>query len=236
MTRRGFTILEACVSTLILSLLVMVIFGVFQFGSRSFQTLVLRQGIQSEARRIAALMRRDLLVTSYQTVTTLDRTSPATPAPLNERDAISFATLDDWNNQANYDMTRKPRWNRFLAWYATTLDPEELAPWGRPELGQLLRKEVTPVSPSPPMSFSIPMTNPTLGVITASPAASSDVYSVLSRNVLHFSVRTDAANENVVVHLVLREQGIQSATGMKRQVETFECFFDMRPENTWPSD
>lgn len=232
---RGMTIVEALTSCFILGLLTTVIFSVFQLGSRNFRTLVVRQGIQSEARRISALMRRDLVVTSYRTASTLDRTSALGTAPLNERDMLSIGSLDSWTDSSNYDSTRKPLWNRYTVWYATSSDVEEGPPPDRPELGQLIRKQVIPTSPAPPIIFPMPMQNPSLGSLTASPDANADGFQILSRNLLHFSVTLDPADENVIVHIVLRQPGLESATGQKRETETFECHFDIRPENTWPS-
>lgn len=233
--RRGMTIVEALTSCFILGLLTTVIFTVFQLGSRNFRTLVVRQGIQSEARRISALMRRDLVVTSFRTASTLDRTSALAAAPLNERDLVSMATLDSWIDSSNYDSTRKPLWNRYTVWYATSSDAEKSPPPGRPELGQLVRKQVIPTSPAPPVIFPMPMQNPSLGSLTVSPDANTDGFQILTRNLLHFSVTLDPADENVMVHIVLRQPGLESATGQKRETETFECHFDIRPENTWPS-
>lgn len=234
-SHRGMTIIEALTSCFILGLLTTVIFTVFQLGSRNFRTLVVRQGIQSEARRISALMRRDLVVTSYRTTSTLDRTCALSAAPLNERDVISMGGLDSWTDASNYDETRKPLWNRYTVWYATSSDGEESPPPGRPELGQLVRKQVIPTNPAPPIIFPMPMQNPTLGSLTASPGANADVFQILTRNLLHFSVTLDPADENVMVHIVLRQPGLESATGQRRETETFECHFDIRPENTWPS-
>ncbi|MEW6279177.1 MAG: hypothetical protein AB1758_11170 [Candidatus Eremiobacterota bacterium] len=228
------TLVEAITSCLILGLLVSVVFAVFQLGTRSFRTLLVRQGIQSEARRVSALLRRDLVVTHFRSTSTVDRTSPMTPAPLNERDILCFSGLDNWSDASNFDDTLKPQWNRYIQWYATTIDPEEEPPYGKPELGQLVRKEVVPNSPAPPIAFPLPMLDPMPDTLTATPSGGGDAYRILSRNVLHFSITTDSDEENVLVHLILRQPGFQSATGLKRENETFECFIEMRPENTWP--
>lgn len=234
MRQRGFSLLEAVICTVILGMLVITVFGVFQLGTRSFRTLVVRQGVQSEARRIAVLLRRDLVVTHFRSVGTIARTSPDNPPPLNARDVLTFATLDDWSNPANFDSTLKPIWNRYLAWYGTQIDGEEEPGLGAIELGQLVRKEVIPNNPSPPILLPLPMLDPNPNTLMVSPGATCESYRILTRNLLHFSVSTDEAEQNVRVHLALRQRGFQSATGQKQDTETFECYIDLRPENTWP--
>ena len=191
--------------------------------------LLTRQGLQAEARRIAAVLRRDLVLTHYRSAGYLNRVDATTGE---QRDGMIFVGMDDWSNTADvtrFDSNLRPKWNRRVIWYATSRESEKLSPRGDRKLGQLIRKVVD----TGPILFPLPYT--AFGPMMASPQASTNDFKVYSRNVVMFGAQLDPATETVTAHLVLRERSGTAPTGDKQIVESFEVFIDTHPENTWPA-
>ncbi|MEW6282751.1 MAG: prepilin-type N-terminal cleavage/methylation domain-containing protein [Candidatus Eremiobacterota bacterium] len=225
--RAGFSLPELIVAMFILGMLLGILFVVFNMGSRSFQGLVVRQGIQSEARRVSALLRKDLTATHFNGTSVLDRIDGAGQ----ERDALSIPTVNNWSDPGNFDQFQKPQWNRYLVYYATVDDTEKNPPLGDPNRGQLFRKQI---DPGATMVFPLPYGN--LGGALSSPTAPAgdfETFKLLTSNVESFAAEKSLADEMVRVRLVLRQP--TRSPGQSQEVEKFEIFVEMHPENTWPS-
>lgn len=227
--RRGYTLAEMMVAMALLAGLGVVLFFLFSTGTRSFRLMLTRQGLQAEGRRIATVIRRDLVLTHFRSAGTRNRVDAVTGE---QRDGLMFVGLDNWSDTTDtsrFDANLRPIWNRWVVWYATRDESEKLAPPGDLERGQLIRKVVD----TGPIFFPLPYGN--FSAFLTTPMISTNDYKLYSRNVVGFSVSLDHATETVIVHLVLRQRAGAAPTGTKQTVESFEIYLDTHPENTWPA-
>lgn len=98
------------------SLMLVLIFGSFGLASGLFQDTSTRQGSEMQLRAIKLLLQHDLELSDFWLTNKLKR-------PLigeGNRDALSTANLSDWNDNTKFDpSTDRPRWDRYVVWYAT---------------------------------------------------------------------------------------------------------------------
>lgn len=222
--RRGITLSELSVCCLIFVTLIVALMSTYLQCARTFHLLVARQGIQSELRRINALLRRDVTLTDYRSLGVIDRVAQSTP---NERDSVCMVGVDAWTDRGNFDDYLKPQWNIYVLYWGTLKQSDKVAPPGNPELGQLIRAEFSQSIP-----FPIPLPEVWVNGTTANPGAAP--YKLLSRNLVSFEAELNQLDENLRVHLVLRSETGATTVGRQRESEMIECYIDMRPENTWP--
>lgn len=228
--KRGFSLLELCVSMSILSFVLLGIFGVFELGQSSFHFASLRQGLQSEARVAFYALGNDLRHSSFVTVSALPRSlnlilprqeSRGTQAL--DRDGLCCAGVENWDSPAAIDGTTGfPNFDSFVVYYGT----------GEPE-GRLIRQTVKPalVGPYPNAEFSV------ANSMRDNPLANSNrvgVTRTLSKRLLSFRARRDNAGRLVLVTLRLRGTGGAKPGSNARADETFELTLKTYPENTYP--
>lgn len=221
--RRGLSLPELIVCCFIFITLIIALMATFIQAARTFQLLVTRQGIQTELRRINALLRRDVALTDFRSLGVVEGDSATTS---DERDAVCFVGVDSWTDRANFDDYLKPLWNIYVLYYGTRNQNDKVPPSGDPSLGQLIRKEVVQSIP-----FPVPLEKGFLGNAIATPGTS---YKLLTRNLVSFKAELNQMEENLRVHLVLRSDRNATTLGRQRESELIECYIDMRPENTWP--
>lgn len=228
--RRGFSLLELCVSMSILSVVLMGIFGVFEMGQSSFHFASLRQGLQSEARVAFNVLSNDLRHSSFVTVSTIPRSvSVVLPRQENrgsqslDRDGLCCAGVQNWESPSAIDINSGfPNFDSFVVYYGTS-EPE----------GRLIRQLVKPalVGPYPNAEFSLansmkdnPMSNTSRVGVTRT----------LSKRLLSFRARRD--NGTRLIHVTMRLRGMGGARPgtSARADETFELTLKTYPENTYP--
>lgn len=209
---------------LIFSLLIVALMTTYLTCARTFQMLVTRQGIQSELRRINALLRRDVTLTDYRSLGVIDRVADDTPE---ERDSVCMVGVDAWTKRSNFDEYLKPQWNIYVLYWGTLKQNDKVPPAGTRELGQLIRAEFTQSIP-----FPVPLSEVWVNGTTSNPTVVT--HKLLSRNLLCFEAELNQLDENLRVHLVLRSESGATTGGRMRESEMIECYIDMRPENTWP--
>ncbi|MBX3167323.1 MAG: hypothetical protein KF760_07920 [Candidatus Eremiobacteraeota bacterium] len=228
--KRGFSLLELCVSLGILSFVLLGIFGVFELGQSSFHFASLRQGLQSEARVAFYALGNDLRHSSFVTVTTVPRTVsvilPRQESRGNQtldRDGLCTAGVENWESPGAIDIhSGFPNFDSFVVYYGTS-EPE----------GRLIRQVVRPalVGPYPNAEFSL------VNSMHDNPLANSSrvgVTRTLSKRLLSFRARRDNDSRLVVVLLRLRGMGGAKPGTGARADETFELTLKTYPENTYP--
>lgn len=229
--RRGLSIVEVVLSLMILSMVMLGIFGVFDMGSHSFQFASLRQGLQSEARLSWILLRDDLRLSTYTSITSLPRTvsvvvpgqETAGPQTL-DRDGLSFATVEDWSASTALDQyTGFPNFDSYLVYYASS-EPE----------GRLIRQLVRPATTGPYPYGSFSVSNSMNDIPLSNSNLVSNTTRILSNRVLSFQARVDAPKRMVHAVLRFRGHGGKRPVGSKEADETLELRVDLAPENTYP--
>lgn len=110
--RRGFTLLEMVLSVGLFALLSVVVFAFFRSAVNQFKMGASRGDLQTEARRVTALLRKEMARSSLDSVN-LFNSSAVVGTSTVPRDRVSFATLKDWTDTSNFDATNGlPLWNQ----------------------------------------------------------------------------------------------------------------------------
>lgn len=216
--KAGFSLLELLAAMAVLTLLLSLVFGSFIMATRCFYETSTRQSAETELRAIKVLLQRDLEGTSFWQVGSVSR-----PTAQGQRDGLSLVTLDDWSNNLNFDgASERPRWNRYVVWYATQEQP-----------GRLVRQVIQP------SSIPIPASYPNLGtnMNDIDPLANASVLGsrILSHNVLDFEVIPRLQNGSVRVRARLYRAGLKRALSNTQVEDTLEVTMTFRPRNTWPA-
>lgn len=218
----GYTVLEMMVTIFILGFVVLGVFGLFSIGSNGFRHTILRQGIQGDAARVASALRRDVRLTHLDSVTVEARNYTTADGRAVRRDGLAFVSLSNWNDPNRfYTVTRLPRWDRYIVFYATN----------DRDLGRLVRQEIEPggeIGPYPYLALP--------GNLAPAPVLNADVVetTILAENVLSFSARPNPATRTVEVALSLRQISGKLTGGQRKVDEIMELEFDFEPRNTFP--
>lgn len=253
-TQEGFSLIELVASAGIFLLLSILIFAFFRFGTRSFQEANTRHGLQIDALRVIESVQAELKRCNIASFDHLHGTADSREATATEgtmdRDAICFATLQDWHdktNPNNFDLeTQAPLWNRYLIYYAT-----------REETGRLIRLKIDP-NPPPNGARQLPrddfdglvFDNPSLNKFDGK----TSPYVELAKNVLEFKVltRSDSADTDaidadvasklergeILVSLKLKQKKQKGPVGPGpiRNFDYYELRVNLRPENSYPNN
>lgn len=224
--RRGFSLIELIVCFGIFSLLSLVALGILVFGAQGFHQVIYQQGAQSDMRRIMASLQRDFSSTHHRSITLIDRDS-ASGYP---RDGICLASLDNWQNPANFDEYLRPRWNRYVMYYAT------LEQKGKNEAGRLIREVIDPTgAPVGPFEFATFLSSPGYFLSEGSVLQTASVKSqVLSDRLWKFELGNNLVAQSISLRLAFRNPPQNNATGTERDLHTMEVLQEIKPANTWP--
>lgn len=220
------TLLEAMVALAIMAGLMTVCCEVFLAGSSVFKVGDTRISLQQELRKIVASLRRDLLNTSFQSVSdrhaeisVLERPGVSAATRLVARDSICFVALSD-ANPPFYDATRRlHRWDSYLLFSASDT----------PDSHELVRKRLVDPHPSTDTE-ALRLDAPFLA---APPVMNRDVRT-LSNHLEQFTVKLDKANQLVGFSLQLRGDVGRREQGPRSTAEILEAQESIRPVNTYP--
>lgn len=205
----------------VLGFLTIAVFGLINFSTRGFQHAVVKQGLNGESEAIQAKLRSDYRASHFGTVAVLNRQESLAGSRLVSRDCVAFASLSDWSNPANFLATGLPRWNRYTVWYAT-----------RGESGRLVRQVINTGGPLPaPVPYSALDVN-----VSDTPLDNDNLLqsSILSENVLSFSVERDEPSQLLDLELILLRRAGRRATSGAPIEETQESVFSLDAYNTYP--
>lgn len=233
MRRRGFTLLEALFSVVILGGLVALVCAVFEMGAAGYRRASARLDLQGEARRILTPLRKELKNSSFLSVSSVSRVAEVQAAPPNavplvqvRRDGVCFNALNSRRGGA-YSARGLPRWNCYVLYFATLDNPN----------GHLVRTVL-----SDPSNEDGDPTNDTIslprnlgaGHLSASnPDMLDNELKRLSAHVMEFGVTLNQAEQYVEVQLKIRGS-VGRSTGRKSTAEVLELRSVVRSANTWP--
>lgn len=208
---------------------ILLAFALFELGSRSFRLGSMRHGLQSDARRAAALLDQDLRRSDYGTVKVLDSgVNPSlqvlsTSGALVERDGVCLAGLSDWLSGASYDaLSSRPLWDEYIVYYATT----EAA--GGRLIRQVLIPPTAPYS-TPYAGFTVAASLNLNPVLNAGGVRNTQT---LSQHVEELKIVPDAPTQSLQVSLKLRDTGGSKVGTTGRLDESLQLTFQIHPENT----
>lgn len=227
--RRGFTLLESLITIAVLGSLILVVFAVFEVGVTGFKLGNGRLELQGDLRRLMAPLRKDLLNSSYQSVSTLSVTvdvpeKPPLPNPqvTVHRDGLCFNGLRDISANSSYDeVSGLPRWDCYVCYFATRDNPDG-------KLARILLKDPSHTTRSDPRNLQ------SSDLSLASPDLLNDSVKVLSDRVMEFEVTQDSSNQIVTLHLRMRSPAGHHAMGGRSSVEILEIRTAVNPTNTFP--
>lgn len=218
--KTGFSVLEAVVVLAILSVVMLVVFALFQFGSRGFQHAVLRQGLLGDAQASATRFKADASPSHFRSITVVPRTINLPGGASLRRDAVAFVGLSDWHNPANFFPSGLPRWDRYIVYYAT-----------RDEEGLLVRQEVD-LGPLPgPVPYDDLAIN-----ISDLPNTNANVFrsGILSKHVLEFEVGKNQTRQVLDLKLLLRQKGGKRVNSNQTVDEVHETVLSVEAMNSYP--
>jgi type II secretory pathway pseudopilin PulG len=217
------SLIETIVSMSILAFIMGAIFLAFTQSSRSFRHALLRQGLQGDALKMESLFGRDVRMTNFFSVNLVSRDFTTSDGRMVRRDGLSFADLDDWVPNANFDaVTGLPLWNRYIVYYVTN-DVDE---------GRLIRQVVDPGGPTGGLPYGALSAN-----IRNDPSINSNVQSttLISSQADEFEVLLDDGTHGVRVILRLKRRGERRRSGGEQKVdETLEARYSPVALNTVP--
>lgn len=216
----GFSLLEAVTVLVIFGLLSVAALSVFAFGSRGFQQAVLRQGLLGESEAIRRKLAFDFKPSHQNTLEVVARKTTLSSGDLVSRDAVSFVTLSDWRNPANFTAAGLPRWDRYVVYYPTT-----------EESGKLVRQIVDPGPLPGPIPYADLDTN-----IGSNPVGNSNVLqtTILSHNVLSLEIDRNDERQLLELTLRLRARGARRVNSGAKVDEVQESVFSLEALNTFP--
>ena len=230
----GFSLFELVVAMGIFSIVSVLVFSFFRYGTRAFHQAAAKHGLQTEALRIAESLQKELKRTNESTVDIVhDSRALSLDGQTVHRDVICFATLKNWHdrlNTNNFDLeSRAPLWNRYMVYYAT-MEPK----------GRLIKLRVDPAPP--------PEAPTRLGTTDLSRlyydnpqanryAGSMPSYSVLSPNVQDFDIARSSSSPGAFdISLKLKQKHPKGSVepGARREFDFYELQLTVRPENSFP--
>lgn len=116
--RRGTTILELLVASMLLLICFGMVFFLFHRGRAALQAVDNSGGLQSTLLKLKVKLEGDFLRTALSSI------SVEPSIELSERDSVSLVGLEDWSNPDNFDRRYPgPLWNRRIV-YVNGLEEE----------------------------------------------------------------------------------------------------------------
>lgn len=228
--KQAFSLIELVVSMAIISLISALVFGLFRMCSSVYASGNSRLSLQSELRRIAARFGIELRHSSFHTVSEAANvvTVPVDPGMSAEttqvrRDAISCAALLDPSLTTSYDDDGLPLWDNFTVFTCTQDSPN----------GRLYRYQLshTPSVLQTPRFGANPI--PAGYQVIPNAFAVTQSTRLMSKDIYHFQVDMDYANQNITIRLALRGDIGRTIEG-RSTADIAETIFHFKPENTWP--
>lgn len=224
---RGFTLVETIVAC---SLLLVVFGGVFYFfsvGARGFNLGMSQSETLSDFQVFARLVKRDLELTHYYSVSTVDRTADISRGTV-DRGGLSLAGLSDWGDDGRFEAaTGLPKWDRWLLYHAN-----------REDVGKLFRSEFErrPTASGNYYPLRPRTAGDILPLMIGNPAALPGVLQsqTLTRNVHSFSATLDDGHQSVEIHLTTFADPGLRMTSQERDEEYKETRVVVVPLNTYP--
>ncbi|HIB64582.1 MAG TPA: prepilin-type N-terminal cleavage/methylation domain-containing protein [Phycisphaerales bacterium] len=231
----GFSLIELVFAMGIFSIISVLIFAFFRFGTRSFSRANEKHGLQTDALRVAESLQLEMKRTNRSSVRILP-VNDTSDGEAVRRDVVSFISLKDWKAKGdddNFDrVTRAPLWNRYVIFYATGED-----------IGRLIRLRADP-NPAPNAPVRIPtddldklhFDNPSLNRIDGEVPE----YIELSKSV--FSFETDevklagrtTGEYDILLKLKQKRSRDQIESAEAREYDHYELSLRIRPENSFP--
>lgn len=224
---RGFTLAETIVAC---SLLLLVFGGAFYFfsvGARGFNLGLSQSQTLSDFQVFARLIKRDLELTHYYSVSTVSRTADTSQGTV-DREGLSLAGLSDWGDDARFEVaTGLPKWDRWILFHAN-----------REDVGTLFRSELErrPVASGSYYPLRPRTSGDVLPLMIGDPAALPGVLrsQTLTRNVHSFDVALDDGHQSVEVHLTTFADPGLRMTSQERDEEYKETRVVIVPLNSYP--
>lgn len=191
----------------------------------TFSESTLRQSSEQQLKVISLMLERDLELTDFWGAIA---SSPVTP-PAAPRDGLAILGLSDWNDPDLFEpTTKRPLWNRYVVWHATSGTPGKL-------VRQVLRPTTPPTSPSVALSL-FPTDDLNAILSTGAPKSHLEVLSArdLSDQIETFKVSTLLENGTIKVELKLHHKGLRRAQSMEQAEDFLEGQWTILPRNSWP--
>jgi hypothetical protein len=226
--RRGFGLLDVILSLTLLSILSWLMFSIFAQCSSLFGLGNSRASLQSEMRRIQVTLGREVLQTSFYTISTqVDTITVPRDDTQNmqaRRDSMSCATLNDSGASASFDnISGLPKWDRYAVYMASKESPN----------GKLIRFLVNRTGAI--NDEQLVMSPALSGVVSGYPgSALPRTTKIVTHRLVHFAADTNPADQTTTLSLIIRGDAGRITTGRKTTAELLETKLIFRPENTWP--
>jgi hypothetical protein len=214
-------LIELIITMAMLGLLTALLFSAFELGTRVFRDTSVRATSENQLRSIKLLFERDV---HHSNIWYCNKNPLPRPVGASDRDALGMPTLDNWNDDTNFDpVSLRPMWNRYIVWYATTASPT----------GALYRQIIEPAVPAG--GFTSPY-GALSANLSATPSLNADVLytRIMSEDVIDFKTNFKFQDGTVSATVRLMSTGAQRPGTLVKTEENLQVQFTFQPKNSWP--
>ena len=224
---RGYTLLEALVAGTLLLVVFGSVFYFFSVGARGFSIGASQSETLSDFQAFARLVKRDLELTHYYSVSVVNRTAETSRGTVN-RQGLSLAGLSDWGDDTHFeDATGLPKWDRWILFYAN-----------REDVGRLFRVEFArrPGAGGNYYPLRPRGADDLIPLMVGNPASlpGSLKSQSISRNVHAFAAKPDDAHQSIEIEFTTYANPSLRMTSQARDEEFKETRVVVVPLNTYP--
>lgn len=225
MKLRGFSLVEMVLSMSLLSVFTLLLFLAFRDGTRTFNNVALRQGLEGEARRCTNVLEQSLRQSDLnccELINTSARQRMGISGATVSRDAVSYVTLSRWWDESLFDAGGRPQWDEYAVIYATLDNPGKL-------VRQLYRPPGSPYN-QPLPGFSV------AAHLSDDPQDNPDAREthLLSGSVEDFELSTGQHPYSVEVKLILTDRQHLRAGALRASQQRLQIDLTIRLNNTQP--
>lgn len=207
------------------SLVTALVFVAFRDGTRTFANLSLRQGLEADGRRCAAVLEQQLRQSDFSLLglqNGSNRQRMGASGATVSRDGVCYVSLSRWWDAANFDSTGRPLWDQYEVIYATLFNPGHL-------IRQVYRPAGAPYGAAmDPFSISTCLNDDPKDNIGARETH------LLSQLVEDFQLRDDGQHSSLGLRLILTQRATQRAGANTPSQERLQIDLAIKLNNTQP--
>ncbi len=208
-----------------LSVLTLLLFYAFRDGTRAFNNVALRQGLEGEARRCSNVLEQCLRqsdLTCCEVINTSARQRMGVSGATVSRDGVSYVSLSQWWDASLFDANGRPQWDRYEVIYATLYNP-----------GQLIRQIYRP--PGTPYAVALPGFT-AAAMLNDDPADNTGAREthMLCRSIEDFELALDGEHCCLEVNLTLTDRQTQRPGMVGASQQRLQLEMTIKLNNTQP--
>ena len=204
-------------------LLTTLVFVAFRDGTRTFANLSLRQGLEGDARRCAAVLEQQIRQSDFTLLALQNgsnRQRMGASGATVSRDGLCYPGMARWWDGASFDARGRPQWDQYEVIYATLFNP-----------GKLVRQVYRPAG-APYSQAMDPFTVPVCLNDDPKDNVGARETHVLSQLVEDFQLRGEGQTSSLNLRLILTQRANQRAGANTPSQERLQIDLAIKLNNT----